>query len=646
MGGRAGLEYRVAATLAQYPALAPWQRRILGTLLALPPEQWRVFVRAEWPNDPLDAAFVLVGPPGVFVVALPASPGPVVVDAPVLAAAHRVERLLAERGLSPVAVRAAVVGGGDVALEQRPDLVLAGQRFVREVIARAAVLSPARIDDLAGRLATGYRPLQLAAPQVRDVVGRAAGGSRGWLRRVPNAQSALVDAEAVAAAQRSTAPASLEEWLSFLDPRQLDLVRRDYQGPARISGPAGTGKTVVALHRMAWLARRRTGRLLYVTFAHNLPLVAAAAYRRMAPESAPRAEFSSVHAWARDLLLRRGVRCDGDSALVESAFAAAWAAVGVRGPLVVLAGDPAYWREEIDHVIKGGGVRTLEEYLCLPRTGRRLRLDRTARTAMWRMYEEYERVRRDAGAADGNDLLLAAAAELERCPHEVPYDVVVADEAQDLNLVGLRLLHALVGDRPNGLLLVGDGEQAVYPAASSLAEAGIPIQGRGEILRVNYRNAAEVLAVARELDAVNRFDDGGAPGLRDVEATLSGGAARHYTATTAEDHDVELVTALRTCPVGPGDIALLTSTPEDASHYRQVLHAAQIPAVSLADYAGRRIDAVKVDTIRRAKGLEFRAVFLPGHGRLPGGDEVGVREALVGLTRARDYLWTGSVIGA
>jgi superfamily I DNA/RNA helicase len=501
---------------------------------------------------------------------------------------------------------------------------------------------------------------------------------------------------------------------SVLDPRQLGLVRREYQGPARISGPAGTGKTLVALHRLAWLAERYGGRLLYITFVRNLPQVASAVYRRIAPTSAARVEFVDVHSWAHDLLLRRGIRCDGDRAAVAAAFEAAWHRCG--GPLGALAAGSGYWREEIDHVIKGCGLGALEEYLRLPRHGRGLRLDRAARTAMWALYQEYERRLRASGAADHNDLVLAATAELARSGLEQPYTAVVADEAQDVNLVGLRLLHALGGDRPNGLLLVGDGQQAVYPMGSRLADAGIPIQGRGEILRINYRNSEGVLAVARELDAVNHFDEDALP-LREVEATVAGGATRHYTATTAEDHDVELVTALQTCPVGPGDIALLTTTREAAQHYRGVLHAAQIPAVNLADYTGRRIDAVKVGTIRRAKGLEFRAVFLPDHGRadarlagggyqqlaggrdvwlsegfgsvgegvgptgaglapvrggvrlaaagfgagggfgLAGGGarvvggsggerrEVRIRQALVGLTRARDYLWTGCVIG-
>jgi superfamily I DNA/RNA helicase len=408
---------------------------------------------------------------------------------------------------------------------------------------------------------------------------------------------------------------------------------------------------------MARLARRTTGRLLYVTFVTNLPRVQSSVYRRLAPESAHRAHFTNIHAWARDLLLRRGIPCAVDRAAVHTAYACAWSRAGRGGPLEVLCADPGYWREEIDHVIKGSGLTDLDAYLRLPRHGRRLRLDRQQRAAVWNLYAEYEALRTEKRVDDYNDLLLAAAAELRRAPLDPPYALVVADEAQDINRIGLRLLHAIGGNGPNRLLLVGDGQQAVYPTGSRLSDAGIPIQGRGEILRVNYRNTLEVLAVAREVDAVNRFDDlDGTPPvpLRDVEPTLPGGTAHHYTASTADDHDVELVTALRCCRIAPADIAVLTSTRDAASHYRRILYDAQIPAVNLADYDGHRVDAVKVGTIRRAKGLEFKAVFLPGRTR-PGtpasngttGErgEMRLREALVGLTRARDYLWTGSVIG-
>lgn len=562
-------------------------------LLSLP---WQVHAGMR------EEELVAVGPPGVFVLVVGALDAALDSSG---AAAWGVEQVLAGCGLSPVAVRQVAVADELERPEQRPDVLLTPVSAVSDLVARPAVLSPAQL----------------------TVIGDALAGA-GYVR--------------LSSGSGSSEPAG-PSWLTFLDPSQLELVRRDYPGPAWISGPAGTGKTVVALHRMARLARRDPRRLLYLTFVSNLPMVAAAAYRRLAPESAHRAEFTTIHGWARDVLFRRGVRWPEDRGQPDAAFAEAWGRVGVRGRLAVLCSDPRYWRDELDLVVKGCGLTSLAEYLRAPRTGRRIRLDDDARAAMWALRDAYESVLQASGGADRNDLLRATADELSRAPLDAPYALVVADEAQDMTRTGLQLLHGLAGD---SLLLVGDGEQAVYPIGSNLSEAGIPLRSRCDLLRVNYRNTAEVLDLARGLDPVNRFDDSAELRLRDVQATLAGGDVRHYTATTPEDHDVELVTALRTCPVAPGDIALLVSSAEDASHYRRVLHAAQIPAVSLADYTGRRIDAVKVGLIRRAKGLEFRAVFLPGHGPSgPALDEVGVREALVGLTRARDFVWTGSVVG-
>src|SRR6202795_1942108 len=62
-----------------------------------------------------------------------------------------------------------------------------------------------------------------------------------------------------------------EKWTVFLHPEQREIVERDYAGPARVSGSAGTGKTIVALHRASHLARTRPdARVLLTTFSDTL----------------------------------------------------------------------------------------------------------------------------------------------------------------------------------------------------------------------------------------------------------------------------------------------------------------------------------------------------------------------------------------
>jgi hypothetical protein len=307
-----------------------------------------------------------------------------------------------------------------------------------------------------------------------------------------------------------------------LDAGQLHAVHSDLASPAWLSGPPGTGKTVAALHRLARIGRQRPGRLLYLAVPPTLARVQAARFRRMAPDIAARAEFSSIRDVAADLLMRRG-RPVGESAVEQ------------------------------------------------------------------------------------------ALAELRRAPLRHPYAAAVVDEAHEVSPAGLGLAHAVAGD----LLLVGDGP---------VADPHVPGDPRAAVLRVNYRNAAGVLAGS---------------GLPATAAARDGGRALHYAAACSEDHDSELIAETGQCADRRADVAILTSTEERAVHYRRILHQAGIAAASLTSHDGRRTTAVKVGTIRGAAGLEFSAVLLPRRRRVPPpGDRLG----LLAVTRARDFLWSGSVL--
>lgn len=380
--------------------------------------------------------------------------------------------------------------------------------------------------------------------------------------------------------------APIEQWMTFLHPDQVALVRRNWSGPARISGPAGTGKTVVGLHRAAHLARRTSGRILYVTFANNLPRVQSTFLTTMSPAVADRVDFRSLHSWAHEFLQERGVqvRLHGDKA--ETAFSLAWKRVGRDSRLAEIDPAPPYWRDEIAYVIKGRGITTYEDYAAVPRRRRRTTLRQPHRQAVWALYEEYESLRVERGVHDFNDVLSLALAEAKRRTDGPRHAAVIVDEVQDLTLVGVRLLHAMVGDAPNGLLLVGDGQQAVYPGGFRLADAGIDIRGdRGQVLRTNYRNSKQILDTALAVVADDSFDDIDGlrtPGRRDVDGARA-------------------------------DAAVLCPSMRAISHYQRLLTQAEIPVCLLEHYDGRPVDAVKLGTYRRAKGLEFKCVYLPQH---------------------------------
>ena len=323
-----------------------------------------------------------------------------------------------------------------------------------------------------------------------------------------------------------------------------------------------------------------------------------------------------------------------------------------------------YWREELDHVIKGRGLTTFDEYADCARVGRRRRLTLDQRRSVWALYQRYESLLRIREVHDFADLILLAEAALRAKPM-VGYTAVIVDEAQDLSCAMIRMLASVVdGDGADAFTLIGDGQQTIYPGGYTLAEAGLSVTGRGVIMDVNYRNTAEILALAA------RVVDGGS--YVDIEGTAASTAAitspRHgerplfARARTRTEHDGRLVQHIRratqSVSVGWGDVGVLCFTTWQVRDAVMLLRTAGIPVVELTDYDGGRTDAVKVGTIKRAKGLEFKQVLLPWITErlmFPGvtgagwtdsqieRDERDRRELFVGITRARDEVWVGCI---
>ncbi|MET7358215.1 UvrD-helicase domain-containing protein [Streptomyces sp. NPDC005562] len=661
----------------QWEAGSEGERRVAAQLLVLTERGWRLLVDRRWPGTrSANVDMLLVGPGGVFVIDVKNwRSAPEVSDgklrpggeprdehaARLLAVTKAAEGAVASLGLSPVAVQPLMVFAG-----QRVDAGLGRIRLLGEHEVGPALLSECR------RLRT--ESVRAIADHLERVFPDYEGSAVA--QKVPPAPEqsqqavpdGLFDLEGLRdAALEEALRAPIEQWMTFLHPDQVALVRRNWSGPARISGPAGTGKTVVGLHRAAHLARRTGGRVLYVTFANNLPRVQGTFLRIMSPAIADRVDFRSLHSWAQEFLQARDVpvRLHGDKA--ETAFSLAWKHVGRDSCLAEIDPAPVYWREEIDHVIKGRGITTFEEYATVPRRRRRASLRRPHRQAVWALYEAYESLRTERGVHDFNDVLSLALAEAVRHTGQPSYSAVIVDEVQDLTLVGVRLLHALTGDAANGLLLVGDGQQAVYPGGFRLADAGIDIRGdRGQVLHTNYRNSKQILDAALTVVADDAFEDIDGlrtPGRREVDLTYHDGQVVRVTRQTVGAHDQVLLEALRALPDSAlADAAVLCPSMRSIGRYQRLLTQAHFPVCLLEHYDGRPADAIKLGSYRRAKGLEFKHVYLPQHdaalSNRPSAEASSAavvaettreREELlrsqlfVAMTRARDLLWLGSV---
>ncbi|MFD5556200.1 UvrD-helicase domain-containing protein [Streptomyces sp. NPDC127068] len=658
------------------------ERKVAAQLLVLVARGWRLLVDRKWPGTrTANVDMLLVGPGGVFVLdvknwrsAPQTTGGRLSVDGEprdehatkLLAVTKVAESAVASLGMSPVAVQPLMVFAG-----RRVDAELGRIRLLGEREVGPALLSEPRrlraesvraIADHLERVFPKYEGSSL--PQMTP---SPSPSPIPWRPPDQEPSDGLIDLAALRdAAIEEALRAPVEQWMTFLHPDQVALVRRNWAGPARISGPAGTGKTVVALHRAAHLAQRTTGRILYVTFANNLPRVQATFLKDLAPAVADRVDFRSLHSWAQEFLQDCGVPVRLHRAKAGTAFSLAWAHQGRGSCLTEIDPAPGYWQEEIDHVIKGRGIVSFEEYATVPRRRRRASLRRPHRQAVWALYEAYEERRTERGVHDFNDVLSLALAEARLRTGQRRYAAVIVDEVQDLTLVGVRLLHALVGDAPNGLLLVGDGQQAVYPGGFRMSDAGIDIRGdRGQVLRTNYRNSREILDTALAVVAEDSFEDidgSNTSGRRDVDLTYHDGQVIRVSQPTQAEHDEALLEALRTLPSGArADAAVLCLSMRAIGHYQRLLDRAGVPVCLLEHYDGRPVDAVKLGSYRRAKGLEFKRVFLPVHdAALTNGvrsadpqvsetgrerDELARSQLFVAMTRARDVLWLGSING-
>jgi UvrD-like helicase family protein/nuclease-like protein len=657
------------------------------TALALRPLEdrgWRVFHDRRWPGSTrANVDHVVVGPPGVIVVDTKHWAGPVEVRNGRLCACEEdrhdavedllrlvtsVEDLLLDLGTGPdgqpVGLSAVhvvpVLAFTSFSGARRADTRLGRIRLTAVpqlpalLAAQSTVLSAGEIARVADRLD------EQMPPAVRVPVPRQRGSVLGVPVRPeplpddPGAEpDALFDVPDLAEQLAKAASAPLVKWMGFLHPGQTRLVRRSYTGPARVRGPAGTGKSVVMLHRAAWLAETRPGRILVTSFVRTLPIHQRAVYEQLSPTTVDRVDFLGLHAVAKRVLADAGRRMNVVGRRVDAAFDAAWSRAGADGPLADIAA-PQYWRQEIDFVIKGRGLRSFVDYEALPRRGRSISLTPQERKPVWRLLSAYDEELERRRVHDFNDLLSAAVNLVARCGSRSPWAAVMIDEVQDLPLIGVRLCALLGGTGPDGLFLVGDGQQAIYPGGFTLAEAGVSVVGRATILQVNYRNTRQILDYARiqvDGDEFSDLDGTDEHGIREVEVLREGGTPTCVTAPDRWRLALLLAMAVRrdaAAGVDWGEMAVLTMSRGDAAFLRDQLASRDVPVGDLESWDGRPDHRVKVDTVQRAKGLDFTAVYTPilWRSATPGTEEREIlrrRQQFVGQTRARDRLWVGMV---
>lgn len=451
------------------------------------------------------------------------------------------------------------------------------------------------------------------------------------------------------AAMSAILNAPLQQWRVFLHPTQRKLAEGTRSGPVRVLGGAGTGKTVLAIHRAAWLARNHVApdqKVLFTTFTKNLAFdIEQNLKSLMAGDPVvERIEVRNLDRWVHAYLHRKkyphSIVYGLQPELWKTALALAPGALGL---------DDAFYADEWSQVITAQGVQTLDDYRRATRTGRRTVLTRAKRDQIWPVFEEYRlqlssQRRKDADDAFGDAAALLASEQ------EKPYAAIVVDETQDFGPQALKLLRAMVAPGPNDLFFVGDGHQRIYSRhRASMGKCGINILGRSKKLYLNYRTTEEIRRTAVALLEGREIDDlDGGTDDNSRYKSLSHGPAPEVVDVATADAGVNLAVQhvtewVKEPEIAGGSICVMTPTKKLRDAVGEQLASAGLAVsaieVDAADTAAA--DAVRVATMHRAKGLEFdRVVVLAPNGIEPAGGTDIAQLIYVSLTRAK----TGAVL--
>ena len=283
-----------------------------------------------------------------------------------------------------------------------------------------------------------------------------------------------------------------DKWSVFLHPAQREVVERDFGGPARVSGSAGTGKTVVALHRAVHLARTNPhARVLLTTFSDTLADFLRAKLRGLIsgePRLAERVEVHSVDAIARHLHQRNfGEPVIASQELMSQLLEEA---VG-EGDAATFA--PQFLMAEWEQVVDDWQLETWEAYRDVLRRGRRRQLQESQRQVLWSVFERIRSGLRSKGQITRAEMFGRLTSRFGESDGR-PFDFMVVDEAQDVGVAQLRFLAALGSENPNGLFFAGDLGQRIFQQPFSWKTLGLDIRGRSQTLRINYRTSHQIRA--------------------------------------------------------------------------------------------------------------------------------------------------------
>lgn len=405
-------------------------------------------------------------------------------------------------------------------------------------------------------------------------------------------------------------------WKLFLHPTQLELVNRDFNGPAKVTGPAGTGKTVVALHRAKRLVKglRESSKVLFTTFTKSL---SNDIHERIS-EIVSVDDRQKIDILNLDLLIRKLIRDQKLGIRIDYDLSAFWSEsldrVGLNKQY-----DVDFLSDEWNQIIVPNNIDDLGKYLSVARINRGKKLSRANKDELYRVFEVYKSLMTEHSLYDIEYAKLLLSDHIMKTYPDGLYKHVIVDEAQDMSPQSFKLLRALAGKpHENDIFVVGDSRQRIYKNRATLKFCNIDVVGRSFNLDINYRTSDMISLLANDMIKNEVFDDldGNEVKNNQIQCLMTGDEPKIIIEGSIQDEIssiVDYINFLLSKDVDLSEICILVRRNSQVDEYLEHIsnHGKKIAKISSEDPFDNS-DSIKIMTMHRVKGLEFGHIIIAG----------------------------------
>lgn len=411
--------------------------------------------------------------------------------------------------------------------------------------------------------------------------------------------------------------APLEKWRVFLHPSQRKLIEKNYNGPVKVLGGAGTGKTIVAMHRAKFLAKQSSffenRKILFTTFTKNLSLDISENLKKICDDKTfQNIEIVNLDSWVHNFLSKHGYK---NKIIYDDKTKDLWdKALVIKSNELEF--DDSFFKEEWKRIVQPQGINTLELYIKASRIGRGTRLNRKQRKLIWEVFEEYRYLLISNNCKEVDDAINDAINLINSSNDDIKYSSIIVDEAQDFGMRAFKLLRALVDEKENDMFIVGDAHQRIYGHKVTLSQCGINIRGRSKKLKLNYRTTEEIRKWAVSLlegEIIDDLDDG-KDSNSDYKSLYNGPKpeVKHFNIYDEEVKYIKEYIENIKKSNNDSKICIVVRTQKLVDDYYKYLSSNEIETIKISRNHKDDLSnsSVRLATMHRVKGLDFDHVII------------------------------------